>query len=207
LALPTKRAAPPSAAAQSSSRGVAKRSENKIVNPRNIQDVDVNNSPASSGKWTEYKFVTQDGKAACWRLGHESADQFMTHLAGLQDELFKSPTVRIYFRAVVDGTERLLLRKKLVTMPVTLQKVLREIDVTLQQVAALGLIALGSSKVDEHKADSALRQSGIMLCNMSIRREGGANQVVLLPRGVSHVAHSGGCDCDSTSAAELRTAL
>lgn len=133
--------------------------------------------PATSGLWT---FTNARGKRSCWRLGSESADQFAAKHGGLAETgsvLFNNPRLRIFF----PYSEGYAVRRITVTKPVTLIKVLREVDATAVQTVAKHLLDNeGVRVVTEADADAVLR--GASICDLRMQRIGGGNQVHVVMR-------------------------
>jgi hypothetical protein len=145
-------------------------------------------------------FKSADGKQICWNLGEQNAEQFCRVLKDATAVLFNpgkggaraTDKVRIFFPYNSDG---MALRIKSIPKPVTLRKVIKEIDVTALQVAARMLTEqVGMATVTEAQADRHLKDTAI--CSLLMRITGGIREVYVTlqvsGRGSMLQAFSGG---------------
>lgn len=122
----------------------------------------------------------QGMKELCWDLGYESGKQFSEKLRDSSAVLFnpqkgakkRSERVRILFQVFGGYAERTVH----ITKPVTLHKVIMEVDKTaLQTIAKLSSEAGFKKGVTEAMADRELH--GTSICSFYIRLVGGARDV------------------------------
>lgn len=121
-------------------------------------------------------FTTRLGRAACWRPAIQTADQFAEADGGLSDlrsVFFSTEVVRVF---VPISETTMVVRPVRLHAPVTLMKVLRAVEASMEAAAAEALrqryLVTAVTKLE------ALQElKHVTVCNFVIRRAGGANHL------------------------------
>jgi hypothetical protein len=128
--------------------------------------------PGSIG-W--YRFEDKRGQSVCWRLGRDSAAEFVekSGAVGMGDQLFHTNKVKIFY-PIAD--EYFATRSVSINGSATASRVLKAIEQTAQMATAFHL-QKDLSIAHPTASEVAKELSGAVVCHLMCKRVGGGNHV------------------------------
>jgi hypothetical protein len=122
-----------------------------------------------------YRFEDKRGQSVCWRLGRDSAAEFVekSGAVGMGDQLFHTNKVKIFY-PIAD--EYFATRSVTINGSATASRVLKAIEQTAQMATAFHLQKdLGNARPTASEVAAEL--SGAVVCHLMCKRVGGGNHV------------------------------
>ena len=162
-------------------------SQNKRVIARNIKIEHLSEPPKDAGV---YYFDNSLGRRMCWKLGYQTANEFMTSSGGISGsdlQFFKGSTLRVFFPTKRDSRTSTATSYATKTFKntgsITLSKILRCVEVTAAAAVAHHLQAVLKQTRGTTTADVARVLRRVTVCHILLRRVGGSNQVYVRTTG------------------------
>ena len=121
------------------------------------------------------------GRSVCWRVGQQSADEFMA-ASGIEARrvLFHSPMVKIF--VPVHGLYFAVRKVELKEKQATVRAILRAVETVWRQAAALHVVSdLGRPHATA--VDVRDQLADVAVCRLLCKRAGGANHIFLFSQG------------------------
>ena len=136
-----------------------------------------------------YYFETARGRRVCWKLGSQTAKEFMASNGGVTGadlQFFKGSTLRVFFPTTRDprgGATSYATKTFKNNGNITLEKVMRCVEATAAAAIAHHLQAVLKQTRGTTTADVARVLKNTTVCHVLLRRVGGGNQVYVRTTG------------------------